>query len=620
MEFINRKEVKTTRKDKIREKYAKKVDGLEVIPARRQDTYLDYQLEKNVVIYVRVSTDDPKQTSSFELQKNYYTDIVNRHEGWTLVNIYADEGISGTSLNHRDAFLKMIEDCEEGNIDLIVVKSVSRFARNLVDCLFYVNKLRKMKHPVAVYFELEQIYTFNEDYESFLTQTANMAQEESHIKSKSMNMSIEMRFSRGNVLTPALLGYDKDEDEGLVINEEEAPTVRLIFFLYLDGYTCQEIADKLTQLGRKTKLENETWSASTVRGVLTNERHCGDVRARKTYTPDYKDHKAKKNDGFRNQYIFRNHHTAIISRDDFIAVQHMLKNAKYQSKYANRSFLPELQVISDGLLKGFVVLHPTWAGFTAADYIKASQKAYTIEETNAIIQEAQHHASDGDFDLRDFEVVRSQFFDTKNKVCVTFKEDSYVFSTAAIRKLPPSEYVEILINPLTQEMAVRPTKPADNKYAIKWSNKKAGDFFQRSISCASYIHTIYSLFGWNDKCRYRINGGIRKNGDEKILTFDMSETVIFVPYDTLPDDEVKDLMGAIGSTRKTFRAYPKSWVKNFGEEYYTQQTFQPLGCLSDDNQNPEIRSEYRTDDTLKTTSGKVLEKNIKSLIRDMQGV
>ena len=619
MEFINRRQIKSERKDKIREKYAKKVEGLEVIPAKKQDTYLGYQYEKNVVIYVRVSTDDPNQTSSFELQKNYYTDIVNRHDGWHLINIYADEGISGTSLNHRDAFLRMIADCEKGGIDLIVVKSVSRFARNIVDCLFYVNKLRKMKHPVAVYFELEQIYTFNEDYESFLTQTANMAQEESHIKSKSMNMSIEMRFSRGNVLTPALLGYDKDEDGELVINEEEAPTVRLIFFLYLDGYTCQEIADKLTQLGRKTKLDNETWSASTVRGVLCNERHCGDVRARKTFTPDFKDHKAKKNNGYRNQYIYRDHHTPIISRDDFIAVQHMLKNAKYQSKNTQKSFLPELQVISEGTLKGFVVLHPTWAGFSAADYVKASKTAYTEEETNAIIQEAEHQASDGDFDLRNFEVVRSQFFDTKNRVCVTFKNNSYNFSTAAIRKLPPSEYVEILINPLTQEMAVRTTKPADNKYAIKWASKKAGEYSQRNIPCAAYINTVFNLFGWNDKCRYRINGGIRKNGDEKVLTFDMSETVIFVPYDTLPEEEVKDLMGAIGSTKKTFRAYPKSWVKNFGEDYYTQQTFQPLGTASD-NAGAEIRAEYRNSEELNITSGAVLENNIKSLIRDMQGV
>ena len=131
--------------------------------------------------------------------------------------------------------------------------------------------------------------------------TATLAKEESRNKSKSMNASIEMRFSRGVLLTPVLLGYDHDEDGNLVINEEEANTVRLIFFLYLYGYSCEQIAKKLTELGRKTKINNEIWSASTVSGILHNERHCGDVIARKTYTPNYLNHKSKKNNKNRKR-------------------------------------------------------------------------------------------------------------------------------------------------------------------------------------------------------------------------------------------------------------------------------------------------------------------------------
>lgn len=147
----------------------------------------------------------------------------------------------------------MIEDCKQGKIDLIVTKSVSRFARNTLDCLEYVRELKNLPNPVGIFFETENIYTLDSRSEMALSFIATMAQEESHIKSDIMNASIEMRFSRGILLTPVLLGYDKDENGRLVINEVEAKTVKLIFFLYLYGNTCQQIANILTEYGRKTK-------------------------------------------------------------------------------------------------------------------------------------------------------------------------------------------------------------------------------------------------------------------------------------------------------------------------------------------------------------------------------
>ena len=202
-----------SKKAKIRERYKGiSLDELDIIPA---DPVIDFQedvREKRVAVYARVSTDDPRQTSSYELQKNHYTDVISRHEGWNLVEIYADEGISGTSLQHRDAFLRMIEDCKAGKIDLIVTKSVSRFARNVLDCIGYVRSLKALPHPVAVYFETEGIYTLNSNSEMSLSFIATLAQEESHNRSEIMNVSIEMRFSRGIFLTPKLLGYDVDED------------------------------------------------------------------------------------------------------------------------------------------------------------------------------------------------------------------------------------------------------------------------------------------------------------------------------------------------------------------------------------------------------------------------
>ena len=289
------------RKAKIRQRYKGiSRDELEVRPAIQPASFQDDTSEKRVAVYARVSTGDPNQTSSYELQKNHYQDMVSRHPGWNLVHIYADEGISGTSLKHRDEFIKMIAACEAGQIDLIVTKSVSRFARNVLDCIGKVRELAALPKPVGVFFETENIYTLNSNSEMSLSFISTLAQEESHTKSEIMNASIEMRFSRGIFLTPELLGYDKDPEGNLIVNKEEALTVRLIFFMFLYGYGCAQIAETLMELGRLTKPGNKKWTAGTVMNVLQNERYCGDILARKTYTPNYLDHRSKKNRQNRN--------------------------------------------------------------------------------------------------------------------------------------------------------------------------------------------------------------------------------------------------------------------------------------------------------------------------------
>lgn len=151
--------------------------------------------------------------------------MINKRPGWTLVDIYADEGISGTSLQHRDAFKRLMRDYDAGKVDMIITKSVSRFARNIVDCIDNARHLRALNPPIGIFFETESIYTLKEDYEMSLAFVSTMAQEESHTKSKTMERSIDMRFGRGLFLTPVLLGYDHDEDGNLIINEEEAKTV-----------------------------------------------------------------------------------------------------------------------------------------------------------------------------------------------------------------------------------------------------------------------------------------------------------------------------------------------------------------------------------------------------------
>ncbi len=273
---------KAEQREKVRRRTHRPVDpeNYEFIPAKKPIDFYDSDIEQRVAVYARVSTDNVQQATSYELQKKYYEDFVVHHPNWTLVRIYADEGISGTSLAHRDEFNAMIADCRSGKIDLIITKSVSRFARNVVDCISMVRMLADLPSPVGVFFESECIFSLKDDSQMALSFQATMAQEESHIRSRSMETSLRMRLDGGMPLTPKLLGYSHDADGNLVVNPEEAPTVKLIFYMYLYGYSSADIAAALTEMGRKTYLGNVKWTSNSVVQVLRNERHCGDVLTR----------------------------------------------------------------------------------------------------------------------------------------------------------------------------------------------------------------------------------------------------------------------------------------------------------------------------------------------------
>ena len=602
-------------KNKIRERYkGVSLDELDVIPALPQEDIFAVENEQRVAVYARVSTDDPRQTSSYELQKNHYHDVISKSPNWKLVQIYADEGISGTSLQHRDQFKLMIEDCKQGKIDLIVTKSVSRFARNVVDCIGYVRELLALPHPVGVFFETERLNTFDPKSEMVLSFMATLAQEESHTKSEIMNASIEMRFRRGIFLTPILLGYDHDEDGNLVINEEEAKIVKLIFMMYLNGCTCQEIADTLTDLGCMTKKGNTVWSPGSILQILQNERHCGDVLAHKTYTPNYLNHKSKKNMQNRPQYRKRNHHEAIISRDDFIAVQRLISNAKY----GNKGLLPELKVIPEGVLKGFVSINPRWAGFKEDDYINASASVYNgTEQTSA--SSAPVEVQSGDFDLRGYEIARSQFFDSTDRITVTFSQGDIRFSCPAVRRLE-STLVELLMHPQKRILAVR-TAGKECRNAMQWSKKKSGVSFPRGISGTAFLPTLYSLLGWKDDCRYRITGIKRGKGNDAILLFNLTEPEIFIPNDTvssLPESDTS-VKPFTDSNRRNVRAYPPDWADTFGSNYYSHAQAQELAGFGK-GMEPDIShaSVIYKDNDIQVTSKDDIERNIEQIMSDMK--
>ena len=575
----------------IRERYrGVSEDVLDVIPATPQEDFYRSEQHKRVAVYARVSTDDPNQTSSYELQKNHYEDMVNRRANWDLVDIYADEGISGTSLQHRDSFIRMIDDCRAGKIDLIVTKSVSRFARNIIDCIGYVRQLKAADPPIGVFFETENIFTLDENSEMSLSFIATLAQEESHTKSEIMNASVEMRFKRGIFLTPVLLGYDHDEDGNLVINEEEAKTVRLIFFSYLYGYSSQQIADALTELERYTKKGNQTWSASSVLQILSNERYCGDVLARKTFTPNYLNHKSKKNNHDRNQYRQKDHHIAIISREDFFAVQKIIRNAKY----GNKGYFPEMHVMTSGILKGFVTIHPKWAGFSEDDYYIASG---SIDDGVSVIPSKPLEVTlkKGNIDLSGYELVRSQFLSTFGRMSITVTSSSLSFSRPTLIKCAGIENIELLLNPQRRILAVRKAAEGSH-YAMKWCKKVNGEYFPKTISGSAFLPTIFRLCGWKIDGQYKVYGNSQTKDREIILFFNMSEAIMLLneneidlPEDGSSEDATAESRSSAKKGKRKINAYPADWSESFGESYYKS--------LAVSNENSDALSEWNSEES-----------------------
>ena len=598
------------RKERVRRRINTKVDpeNYEFIPAKKPIDYYDNDIRQRVAVYARVSTDNVQQTSSYELQKKYYEDFVVHHPNWTLVKIYADEGISGTSLAHRDEFNSMIADCRSGKIDMIITKSVSRFARNVVDCISVVRMLAELPSPVGVFFESECIFSLKDDSQMALSFQATMAQEESHIRSRSMETSLRMRLDGGLPLTPKLLGYSHDADGNLVVNPDEAPTVKLIFYMYLYGYSTSDIAVALTELGRKTYLGNVKWTSNSIVQVLRNERHCGDVLTRKTFTPNYLNHKARKNRGDRPQSLYRNHHEGIVSRDDFIAVQHLLNN----SKYGNRSILPELRVIDSGLLRGFVTINPRWAGFKPADYYQASASIHPPDEQQA---DASLPSSitlvPGDFDMRGFEIARSEFFDNYHRPYVLFQDKRIKFSTTCVRSFGKDNHVELLVNPVEMKFAVR-TAAKSSRNAVVFSKLSDGKYQPRDIAGAAYVETLFQLFGWSPDLKYRIAGALFQTETESAYIFDVNDAEAFIKSYLLSGskstEQAKEPVQPLSVSGKRVRAVLEEWIGSFGKQYYLhQQSFPPVCDQSEEDWKIRMEGQlYETGQKLRVTGFDVL--------------
>ena len=277
--------------------------------------------KRRVAAYARVSTDSDEQFTSYEAQIDYYTQYIKKRDDWEFVKVYTDEGITGTSTKHREGFNEMVADALAGKIDLIVTKSVSRFARNTVDSLVTVRKLKE--HHVEIYFEKENIFTFDSKGEVLITIMASLAQQESQSMSENIKLGLQYRYQQGKVQVNhnRFLGYTKDENGNLVIDPEQAEIVKRIYREYLEGSSMDKIASGLMADGILTGAGKEKWHTSTINKILRNEKYMGDALLQKTYTTDFLTKKRIKNNGTVPQYYVEGDHEAIIPKDLFMQVQ-----------------------------------------------------------------------------------------------------------------------------------------------------------------------------------------------------------------------------------------------------------------------------------------------------------
>lgn len=277
-----------------------------------------------VAAYCRVSTAQEDQETSYEAQVAYFTKLITENPSWQLAGIYADDGISGTDMKKRDNFNAMMERClqKDGDIDLILTKSISRFARNTVDCLSCIRKLKERN--IAIYFEKEHINTLESTGELLITILSSQAQEESRNISENVKWGLKRKYEKGEALVRRMFGYQKGTDGQLHIIPEEAEVVRLIYGKYLEGESLNSIARLLKEKGIKTIRGNTEWNVNSIRTILINEKYIGDAMAQKTFTTNYLTKARKENQGELQKYYVENAHEAIIPREVFYKVQEEL--------------------------------------------------------------------------------------------------------------------------------------------------------------------------------------------------------------------------------------------------------------------------------------------------------
>ena len=362
----NRREAE---KQRIREAFEQPNKGGRVgrliEPENAIDANLEEQRKLRVAAYCRVSTQEEKQAGSFELQVQHFKRVIMESPQYEFVEIYKDEGVSGTQVHGRIGFQKMVEDAKAGKIDLILTKSISRLGRNVADVLQTITELNDLEPSVVVYFEQEGLRTDNPATKIILTLLASLAEMESQQKSEAIKFGIRNRMSQGayRFSVHNTIGYFRDYAGRIRVNEEEAEIVKYVYDLFLEGASPSEIADALTNQGISSPMHKDRWTGNTIKSILTNEKYCGDVLYQKTYSKSYISHKSVKNNSVLPQWYWENNHTAIIKRSRWQKAQELMAKRKWHRgrspvKAMEKKFT--LSRIKSGPLRGYILIDMDW--------------------------------------------------------------------------------------------------------------------------------------------------------------------------------------------------------------------------------------------------------------------
>lgn len=513
--------VRKAKKKKKSSLHRKEYD-VQVIPATKGVTPPgETPKAKRVAAYCRVSTDEEAQSTSFELQVKHYTEYIGAHEDWILAGIYADEGISGTQMKHRDQFLQMIDECEAGNIDMIITKSISRFARNTVDCLTTIRKLKNLKNPVEIYFEKERLYSLDDKTDMVLSLMASIAQEESRSISANIRWAIRNRMKNGTqkIPTSGLLGYDTDDEGNMVIIEQEAEIVRTIYTSFVNGVHPSLIAIRLNALGLKTVYGND-WSSGAVRKILRNEKYCGDVLMQKTITIDYLSHQTKVNEGEAEQYFIADHHDPIVDKEVWNKAQEILDKTSWR-RWKRRE-QQRLMPVKSGRLMGFVSISTEWKDVSVTRLLSASKKVMANFDMTDQITQVQTESEEiimATEILEGFEEV--QLEESKGDSVLTLTSTNIKFNKATAQELGFPAYVRMLINAATRQAAIQPCKE-NAKNAVPFSKDEKAQNYAVVIKIPALMTAIRKLADTEEEnVALSFKGTLFPN--DKIIIYDISK-------------------------------------------------------------------------------------------------
>lgn len=546
-------------KDRIRQRYQEVDDEIKVIKAKPKVDVFESKRTLRVCAYCRVSTDNEEQTSSYELQKAHFEEYIKSKPNWELVEIYADEGISGTSIQHRQQFIRMIDDARAGKIDVILTKSISRFARNVVDAILITRELTNRNPPVHVVFESEHLDTSDPTKEMTLNILAMMAEEESRNKSRIMTWSYNERFKRGNFMTPPLFGYRINDNKEYVVQEDEAEVVRLVFSMYVTGYTPKQISGTMQELHMKSNMRGDcNWTPGVVRNILDNERRSGKIIAWKTYTQSFLDHKVRKNTGERDQYYKDYHHEAIVPLQMYeyaIKIKQLYKTAHFFGE------IPELAVVKSGVLKGFVPVCRNYPGFTYENYLMASNCAYELDKDGNRINDDRtdlFKSQVSEFDLEGYQKVDSQLMMNRSYPTVWFKYNQMYFNAMCLDKMNKAGYIELLFEPYEGLLAIRKCS-ASHPNAIKWVADKNGVRHTSVRSCSGFASILFETLNWDTSIKYKIVGVRREKHKECIVLFSLEDAEPIKYQKIKYDDDTVSV---------AYTLYNTYFLERFGKDIY----------------------------------------------------